>query len=79
MLVFCNFYTVSLKFKIQVPDFPGGSGSKNLTATAGDTGPVPDPGGSHVPWSNQAHAPQPLKPMRLIARAPHQETPSHHS
>ena len=52
MLVFCNFYIVPLKFKIQVPDFPGGSGSKNLTAIAEDTGSVPDPGGSHVPWSS---------------------------
>ena len=28
--------------------FPGGSVVKNLSANAGDTGSVPDPGGSHM-------------------------------
>ena len=31
---------------------PGGSMVKNPPANAGDTGSVPGPGGSHMPWSN---------------------------
>lgn len=54
MLVFCDFYIVPLKFKLQVPDFPGSSGAKSLTASAGDRGSLPEPGGAHVPRSNQA-------------------------
>ena len=38
--------------------FPGGSVVKNLSSSAGDTGSVPDPGGSHMLRSNAAHAPQ---------------------
>ena len=33
--------------------FPGGSVLKNLPAKAGDTGPIPDLGRSHMPWSNK--------------------------
>ena len=33
-------------------DFPGGAVVKNPPANAGDTGSIPDPGRSHVPWSN---------------------------
>ena len=33
-------------------DLPGGSVVKNPSANAGDTGSVPGPGGSHMPWSN---------------------------
>ena len=32
--------------------FPSGSVVKNLPANAGDTGLIPDPGRSHIPWSN---------------------------
>ena len=32
--------------------FPGGSMVKDLPANAGDTGWIPDPGRSHMPWSN---------------------------
>ena len=32
--------------------FPGGSMVKNLPANAGDTGSIPGPGRSHMPWSN---------------------------
>ena len=39
-------------------DFPGGTVIKNLPANAGDTGSIPRPGRSHVPWSNSARAPQ---------------------
>ena len=54
-------------------DFPGGAVVKNLS---GDTGSSPGPGRSHVPWSNQARAPQLLslrsrahKPQLLSPRA----------
>ena len=32
--------------------FPGGAVVKNLPANAGDTGPSPGLGRSHIPWSN---------------------------
>ena len=37
---------------------PGGSVVKNPPANAGDTGSSPSLGRSHMPWSNQARAPQ---------------------
>ena len=43
-------------------DFPGGAVVKNPPANAGDTGSSPDPGRSHMPQSNKAHAPRLLKP-----------------
>ena len=46
--------------------FPGSSVVKNPPANAGDTGSIPDPGRSHVPWRNQARMPQLL---RLCSRA----------
>ena len=39
-------------------DFPGGAVVKNPPANAGDTGSSPGPGRSHMPWSNEARAPQ---------------------
>ena len=33
-------------------DFPGGAVVKNPPANAGDTGLIPGPGRSHMPWSN---------------------------
>ena len=35
-----------------VADFPGGAVVKNPPANAGDTGSIPGPGRSHMPWSN---------------------------
>ena len=32
--------------------FPGGSVVKNLPASAGDMGLIPDPGRSHMLWNN---------------------------
>ena len=32
--------------------FPGGTVVKNPPANAGDTGLIPGPGRSHMPWSN---------------------------
>ena len=46
--------------------FPRGSVVKNLPANAGDMGSIPDPGGSHMLWSDEAHAPQLLS---LCSRA----------
>ena len=39
-----------------------------------DTGSTPDPGRSHVPWSDRACVPQLLKPVHPRACAPQQET-----
>ena len=47
-------------------DFPGGAVVKNLPANAGDTGSIPGLGISHMPWSNEARAPQLLS---LCSRA----------
>ena len=33
-------------------DFPGGTMVKNPPANAGDTGSIPGPGRSHMPWSS---------------------------
>ena len=33
---------------------------KTLPANEGDTGLIFGPGGSHLPWDNKAHMPQPL-------------------
>ena len=33
-------------------DFPGSPVFKNLPANAGDTGSIPGPGKSHVPWGD---------------------------
>ena len=38
---------------------------KNPPANAGDTGLIPGPGRSHMPRSNEARAPQLLKPVLL--------------
>ena len=46
-------------------DFPGGTVVKNPPANAGDTGSIPGPGRSHMPWSNKSHVPQLLKPTHL--------------
>ena len=48
--------------------FPGGA-VVNLPASAGDTGSSPGPGGSHMPRSNEARAPQ-LLSLRSRARKP---------
>ena len=45
--------------------FPGGSVVRNLPANAGDAGVIPDPERFHMPWSNEAPAPEPLSPYLL--------------
>ena len=62
--------------------FPGGTVVKNPPANAGDSGLSPGLGRSHMPQSNQAHAPQPLSLCAATTEArvprphaPQQETP----
>ena len=40
------------KHFIMIMGFPGGSVIKNLPASAGDTGSIPDPGRPHMPQSS---------------------------
>ena len=47
----CHFSN-TLKYIQTSEGFPGGSVLKNPPANAGDTGLIPDPGGSHMPRSN---------------------------
>ena len=49
--------------------FPGGAVVWSLPANAGDTGSIPGPGGSHMPQSSWAHAPQ-LLDLRSGAHKP---------
>ena len=50
----------------QAQGFPGGSAVKNLPVHAGDTGLIPDPGGSHVLCGNEARV---LQLLSLCSRA----------
>ena len=36
----------------KVKDFPGGPAVENPLANAGDTGSIPSPERSHMPWGN---------------------------
>ena len=40
-------------FNKALQGFPGGSVVKSLSANAGDTGLIPDPGRSHMPYMEQ--------------------------
>ena len=55
--------------------FLGGSVVWNLPANAADTGSIPDPGRSHMPWSSKAHAPQPLRPRAAATEAIKPQSP----
>ena len=66
-----------MQIKTTMRGFPGGTVVKNPPANAGDKGSSPGPGSSHMPRSNEAHAPQLLslrsraqKPQLLSPRAP---------
>ena len=50
-------------------NFPGGAVVKNPPANAGDTDSIPGPGRSHMPWRNEARAPQ-LLSLRSRAHEP---------
>ena len=56
-------------FKLVRRDFPGGAVVKSLPANAGDMGSSSDLGGSHMPRSNWARAPQ-LLSLCSTAREP---------
>ena len=68
-------------------NFPSGTLDNNPPASSGDTGLIPGPGRSHMPWSNQARVPQLLslgsrawepqllEPMRPRAHTLQQEKP----
>ena len=43
---------IKTRNKTEGRDFPGGTGVKNLPASAGDTGSSPGPGRYHMPRSN---------------------------
>ena len=49
-----------MRSKSKSRDFPGGSVVETPPAKAGDTGSVPDLGGSHVPQSTYVHVFQSL-------------------
>ena len=49
--------------------FRGDSVVKNPPASAGDTGSIPGPGRSHVPWNNEACAPQLPSPQAASTEA----------
>ena len=54
----CHIYTIDTMFYKIDRDFPGGAVVGSLPANAGDMGLSPGLGGSHMPWSDWAHAPQ---------------------
>ena len=66
---FLESYNLPRLNQKEIEGFPGGSLVKNLPANAGDTGLSPCPGRSHMPWSNEARAPQ-LLSLRSRAREP---------
>ena len=47
-----NHYKCTFKIQNIIRGFPGGAVVRNLPANAGDTGPSPGPGGSHMLRSN---------------------------
>ena len=49
--------------------FRGDSVVKNPPASAADTGSIPGPGRSHVPWNNEACAPQLPSPQAASTEA----------
>ena len=59
-ILYCNYLSVSEHLLLGIQyylrtsywDFPGSPVVKNLLAGAGNSGSIPGPGGSHMPWSN---------------------------
>ena len=52
LLKFMRKYIEFAITKVNIQGFPGGAVVKNPPANAGDTGSIPGPGRSHIPWSN---------------------------
>ena len=70
-------YYMSCYKKSSFWGFPGGAVVKNPPANVGDMGSSPGPGRSHMPWSNQACAPQllSLRATTTEVRAPRSHAP----
>ena len=47
-----KFIAIQSHLKKQERAFPGGAVVKNPPANAGDTGTIPGPGRTHMPWSH---------------------------
>ena len=69
MIKYVCIRKISKYFKTMITGFPGGTVVENPPANAGDMGSSPGPGGSHMPRSNWARAPQ-LLSLRSRAREP---------
>ena len=65
-----------MQFKNHKEGFPGGAVVGSLPASARDMGSSPGPGGSHMPGSNWAHAPQ-LLSLHSGALKPQLVKPTH--
>ena len=49
--------------------FPGGTVGRHLLANARDVASIPGPRGFCMPWSDEAHGPQPLSPRAAASKA----------
>ena len=49
--------------------FPGGTVGRHLLANARDMASIPGPGSFRMPWSDEAHGPQPLSPRAAATKA----------
>ena len=65
-----TWYIVSAQ-KVLAADFSGGSVVKNLPAGAQDTGSIPGPGRSHMLWSNEVWATEPMRCNQRVAPTCH--------
>ena len=63
--VFVVLFWRDRRFKSFKQDFPAGAVDENPPASARDVGLIPGPGRVHMPHSNEAQAPQILKPECL--------------
>ena len=73
---YMNYIPIELLFKTHTQGFPDGSGVKNLPANTRDTSSIPEPGRSHLPRSDSAHAPRLLN-LYSRAREPQLSNPVH--
>ena len=71
------FRKFTCEIKKWVKDFPRGSEVKNLPASVGDPGSIPDPGRSHLPQSSWGCAPPQGQLLRWETRAPQLESSPH--
>ena len=69
LLTSVHAFANSSSLKLSARGSPGGSVVKNLSANTGDTGLIPDPGRSHMPWSNKAQKARVPQLYSLCSRA----------